>query len=495
MEACKRTSTRSRGAHLLSQVAPYPVDAGILKRSLPLATAVLVAAFPFFLSPARGSDSTELEVLLDEGRLDRAEERVDVLLAEAPGDPALLFTRALIADRRNEPAKAMEIYGKLIRSHPTLLAPYNNLAVHHAREGDYEAAVSVLEAALRSDSAVAAAYENLTAIYAQLAGAAYREALNATAPLPPLELATLDRIDSLPAMPEHREPAPGVRDGQYVDSTPQEVSPEEVRTDGTALAPGSTAANAGAGADSQPPESVEPGEETRRDILATIQEYLAHMNLASREQLMAQEEIFQGVLERVDKLELRLRELEQAMPAAGPETPDESTGTGRQDSAEPPTPTAEAKTPVREAETAAGSAVPPAMPRMAATATGPAHSSEGPPEDVHQWEQVLIGRITNWAEAWSNRDMEQYLSHYSDQFAPPDGMGLDEWQTQLQQDLDADEQAMEVDVNGFSIQPDGDTATVSFSRHLRSAHSDHTSLKTLVMKMERGVWRIVRELN
>ncbi len=473
------------------------------KRLLPLVPAVLLAICPPVLSTARGSDTAALKELLDDGRLDQAEERVDALLAEAPGDPSLLFTRALIAERRGEHGKAAEIYGMLIRDHPTLLAPYNNLAVHHAREGDYEAAARILEEALGSNPEVATAYDNLTAVYGQLAGAAYRKALNATTPLPPPELATLDRIDSLPGIPGDRKPAPDEQAMEYVDSAPREESPEETREERVVLAPEEPAVIAEAGTDPQLPEPVESGlqdppetgEEMKRDILATIHALLEHMNLASREHLLAQEEQLQSTLERLGKIELRLGELEESMSAAGSVPPAESTGTGQQGPAQLPAPLADVKTPARETETVAGPSEQGAAPSVAAAAEVPVALPKEPAGDTSQWEQALIGRITDWAEAWSSRDAERYLSHYSDQFVPPNGMGIDEWQTRLHEHLDTDPPAMEVSVDGFRIQPDGDTATVRFSRHLGSGRSEEISLVTLVMRNERGDWRIVRELN
>ena len=464
------------------------------KRLLPLVPAVLLAICPLVLSSALGSDTAALEMLLDDGRLDQAEERADALLAEAPGDPSLLFTRALIAERRGEHGKAAEIYGMLIRDHPTLLAPYNNLAVHHAREGDYEAAAEIIEKAFGSNPTVATAYDNLTAIYGQLAGAAYRKALNATTPLPPPELATLDRVDSLPGTPGDRKPVQEEQAMEYVDSAPREEFPEETREGGIALAPEEPAAVAEAGTDLQLPEPADPGlqdspetgEEMKRDILATIHALLEHMNPASREQLLAQEQQLQSTLERLGILELRLRELEESMSVAE---------TGQQDPAQLPAPAADVKTPARDTETAAGPSEQGAVPSVAAAAEVPVASPKEPAGDTSQWEQALIGRITDWAEAWSSRDAERYLSHYSDQFVPPNGMGIDEWQTRLHEHLDTDPPAMAISVDGFSIQPDGDTATVRFSRHLGSGHSEEISLVTLVMRNERGDWRIVRELN
>lgn len=62
-----------------------------------------------------------------------------------------------------------------------------------------------------------------------------------------------------------------------------------------------------------PPEGAE---ELRRNIDAAIQGYLERMDLATREQLEVQEKILRRTRERVEELENRLRELEEAEEVA-----------------------------------------------------------------------------------------------------------------------------------------------------------------------------------
>lgn len=66
-----------------------------------------------------------------------------------------------------------------------------------------------------------------------------------------------------------------------------------------------------------PPEA---GEELRRNIDAAIQGYLERMNLATREQLEIQEKVLRRTRERLEKLEKRLRELEDSDPDPDPGT-------------------------------------------------------------------------------------------------------------------------------------------------------------------------------
>ena len=86
--------------------------------------------------------------------------KVEKKLERSPGDPGLLFTRALVADREGDDSTAVAIYSALIKTHPAMIEPYNNLAIHHARNGDYNEAVSVLEKGLQSNPALATTFGN-----------------------------------------------------------------------------------------------------------------------------------------------------------------------------------------------------------------------------------------------------------------------------------------------------------------------------------------------
>jgi tetratricopeptide (TPR) repeat protein len=82
----------------------------------------------------------------------------------------------------------MKIYTDLTHDYPDLPEPYNNLAVLHAAQGDYDQARAALEMAIRVKPDYAVAYENLGDIYANMAARAYNKAAqldrgNKTAPV------------------------------------------------------------------------------------------------------------------------------------------------------------------------------------------------------------------------------------------------------------------------------------------------------------------------
>ena len=73
--------------------------------------------------------------------------------------------------------EAASLYESIIKQQPELPAPYNNLAVIYAAQGDYKKAQQTLEKGLNTNPGYAMIYENLTAIYVEMARDSYGKAL------------------------------------------------------------------------------------------------------------------------------------------------------------------------------------------------------------------------------------------------------------------------------------------------------------------------------
>ena len=73
--------------------------------------------------------------------------------------------------------EAIEAYESLIKSYPQQAELYNNLAVLMAKEGDLDAAREYLEQAMHVNQVYATVYENLTAVYVEIARGSYASAL------------------------------------------------------------------------------------------------------------------------------------------------------------------------------------------------------------------------------------------------------------------------------------------------------------------------------
>ena len=115
--------------------------------------------------------------LLRGGQLDQAMQKVDSYLATKPRDAQGRFLKGLIQTEQNKTAEAITTFTRLTEDYPELPEPYNNLAVLHAGQGQYEKARQSLEMAIRTHPSYATAHENLGDVYAKLASQAYDKAL------------------------------------------------------------------------------------------------------------------------------------------------------------------------------------------------------------------------------------------------------------------------------------------------------------------------------
>ena len=158
--------------------------------SVVLGVAVLAFGCSFSALPqsAPSNDLAQVDHWLKDGESERALEGVDRYLAEHPKDARGRFLKGVILAERKRPQEAMKIYTELTHDYPDLPEPYNNLAVLHAAQGDYDQARTALEMAIRVKPDYAVAYENLGDIYANMAARAYSKAAqldrgNNTAPV------------------------------------------------------------------------------------------------------------------------------------------------------------------------------------------------------------------------------------------------------------------------------------------------------------------------
>src|SRR3990170_4702277 len=127
--------------------------------------------------PALADELQDAAKNLKAGQHRQALERVNKALAAKPRDPQARFLKGLILTEQGNSKEAIEIFTKLTQDFPELPEPYNNLAVIHAAQGQYEKARAALEQSIRTHPSYATAYENLGDVYAKLASQAYDKAL------------------------------------------------------------------------------------------------------------------------------------------------------------------------------------------------------------------------------------------------------------------------------------------------------------------------------
>lgn len=126
---------------------------------------------------AQTDELQEAQQLLKQGQTDRALERVDQYLKSRPKDARGRFLRGILLAEQNKPNDAIRVFTELTQDYPELPEPYNNLAVLHASQGQYDKARNALEMAIRTHPSYATAHENLGDIYAKMASQAYDKAL------------------------------------------------------------------------------------------------------------------------------------------------------------------------------------------------------------------------------------------------------------------------------------------------------------------------------
>lgn len=153
------------------------------------------------------------------------------------------FERAVTLARQN-PAAAIEMFEALAEDHPDWPEPYNNLAVLYAEKGDEKKAEQALLAAMGTHPSYALVHKNLEALYAGMAGRAYRKALKdeSAGPEPP-KLKLADRVGAAtlvataavtpvaapepePELEPEPEPAVQVAGAVSSSSVPQTAAPE-----------------------------------------------------------------------------------------------------------------------------------------------------------------------------------------------------------------------------------------------------------------------------
>ncbi len=154
--------------------------------------------------------------------------------------------------------------------------------------------------------------------------------------------------------------------------------------------------------------------------------------------------------------------------------------------AEAPKPAPVAAAPVAAAPAAAApasaavSAKPTEAPRPAATkAAGDANAE-------------ITNAVDLWTAAWSRKDVKAYLAAYARDFKTPAGQSRAAWDAERQQRINKPG-AIQVSYENLRIAVDGDSATVKFRQHYKSASLKTSSNKVLLMGKRDGKWQILQE--
>jgi TRAP-type C4-dicarboxylate transport system permease large subunit/ketosteroid isomerase-like protein len=136
-------------------------------------------------------------------------------------------------------------------------------------------------------------------------------------------------------------------------------------------------------------------------------------------------------------------------------------------------------------------AEPPAVGDAAGVApAAPVAAPAGPSPAQLQTEVTEV--VSNWAAAWSARDVEGYLSFYSSSFELPGALSRAQWESQRRARI-ANKSSIEVDISNLNVQINGEEATAEFDQSYKADKYSDNVRKTLRLKKEDGRWKIVTE--
>lgn len=122
----------------------------------------------------------------------------------------------------------------------------------------------------------------------------------------------------------------------------------------------------------------------------------------------------------------------------------------------------------------------------------PAPAVEKPAPAADASAEVLKA-VNGWAQAWSKKDADGYLSYYAKEFKTPGGEARDAWEKTRRARITAPK-SISVGVEAAKVTMNGaDRATVTFRQNYRSDVLKSSSRKTLVMVRSGGQWQIQEE--
>ena len=109
--------------------------------------------------------------------------------------------------------------------------------------------------------------------------------------------------------------------------------------------------------------------------------------------------------------------------------------------------------------------------------------------------KVEVGyAIERWREAWSKGDLTTYLSSYSSQFKPANGLTLGQWKSvrksRVKPEKEIDLKLIDFDV---VVAEPRDAVVVEFKQRYQSGPYLENSRKRLSLNKEQGLWKITSE--
>ncbi len=145
--------------------------------------------------------------------------------------------------------------------------------------------------------------------------------------------------------------------------------------------------------------------------------------------------------------------------------------------------------PVKSAEP-----VKPVEPTKPVVAEKPVVEPSKPTEKEGNEENNVLNAVKSWAKAWSNKNVDQYLASYGENFQTPAGQSRKEWEAS-RRGIISKAAAINVEIlNPRVIVENASKAKVSFKQNYRAGAVTKRTSKTLVLQKVRNTWLIQQEL-
>jgi tetratricopeptide (TPR) repeat protein len=135
----------------------------------------------------------------------------------------------------------------------------------------------------------------------------------------------------------------------------------------------------------------------------------------------------------------------------------------------------------------------PKEPAKPAAAEKPKPAPEKPAPAPADASNDILKTVNSWAQAWSKKDPDAYLSYYAKDFKVPGGEAREAWEKTRRARITAPK-SISVSVASPKVTMQGaDRATVQFRQNYQSDVLKSNTAKTLVMVKADGAWKIVEE--
>lgn len=139
---------------------------------------------------------------------------------------------------------------------------------------------------------------------------------------------------------------------------------------------------------------------------------------------------------------------------------------------------------------AAAPAAKPVEKVMEKPAEKPVEKADKPKQDPTQ---AILGMVNNWARAWSNKSVGEYLGYYAPDFKTPKGEPRAEWEKFRKERIHAPKK-IQVSISSAKVMLKDEThASVTFRQHYKADTLNSATTKTLVLVKSGDKWLIQQE--